>query len=43
MLVPSHDREVLYATTATQFAVAMPITSEEGWLVNDQGYLLVND
>jgi hypothetical protein len=39
---PNGVGQVLFAISPTKFSVAMPVTSNQGWLVNDQGILLVN-
>ena len=39
---PTGIGQVLFATEANQFHVVMPVTSQEGWLVNEDGILIVN-
>ena len=39
---PNDVGQLLFAIAADKFSVAMPVTSNQGWLVNDQGILLVN-
>lgn len=39
---PTGIGQVLFATEANQFHVVMPVTSPEGWLVNEDGILIVN-
>jgi hypothetical protein len=39
---PNQIGEVLFAITPDKFDVALPVTSNQGWLVNDDGLLLVN-
>jgi len=38
---PTQVGEVLYSVNGENFSVAIPLTSDQGWLVNDQGILLV--
>lgn len=40
--VPTGIGQVLFAIEDYRFRIAMPVTSNQGWLVNDQGILLVN-
>jgi hypothetical protein len=42
MPVPTQIGNVLFAISASQFSVAQPITTNEGWLVNEQGILIVS-
>jgi len=39
---PTMVGEVLFAVTANKFVQSLPITSYQGWLVNNQGYMLVS-
>ena len=40
---PTTLGQILFATTTGSFVAALPITTlNSGWLVNDQGYLLVS-
>ena len=40
--VPTSEGQVLIAITAAAFSVAQPLTSlEDGWLINNDGLLLV--
>lgn len=39
---PNGVGQVLFAISPTKFSVAMPVTSNQGWLINDDGILLVN-
>lgn len=41
--VPTGIGQVLFAIEANEFGVAMPVTSQEGWLVNEDGILIVNE
>ena len=34
--------EVLYSVNGTSFTARLPVTSDEGWLVNNDGILIVN-
>lgn len=38
---PTEQNQVLYAVTAEAFTEETPLTSEDGWLVNDLGHLMV--
>ena len=39
---PTAEGQILIAVTSTTFSVAQPLTSlEDGWLINDDGLLLV--
>lgn len=41
-LPPATDvGQVLFSVDGSTFTVRQPITTEEGWLVNDEGHLLV--
>lgn len=39
---PTAVGQLLFAVTTDQFSRVLPITSPNGWLVNDDGYLLVS-
>lgn len=39
---PNGVGQLLFAIAPNKFSVAMPVTSNQGWLINDQGILLVN-
>lgn len=39
---PNNMGELLFAVTVSRFAAALPITTQNGWLVNNDGYLLVS-
>lgn len=39
---PNGVGQVLFAIADNKFSVAMPVTSNQGWLINDQGILMVN-
>jgi len=38
---PVNIGQVLFAKTATTFSVEQPLTTAQGWLVNEEGTLLV--
>ncbi len=38
---PTQEGQVLFALTAAEFTVQLPLTGEYGWLVNDDGILMV--
>ena len=38
---PAEPNQVLYAVTAAEFTKETPLTSEDGWLVNDSGHMMV--
>jgi hypothetical protein len=40
---PNGIGQILMAIDGTRFIPAMPVTSIQGWLVNDEGILIVND
>ena len=41
-ITPTAVGEVLFAATPGQFVPSLPITTRNGWLVNNSGYLLVS-
>lgn len=41
-ITPTQIAETLFAATPGQFLPSVPITTRNGWLVNDVGYLLVS-
>ena len=40
--IPDNIGQVLFSIDGATFEVAQPVTSNQGWLVNDQGILIVN-
>lgn len=38
---PSQECQILFALTSTEFTPQLPLTSDGGWLVNDDGCLLI--
>ena len=41
MPIPTQEGQVLFAVSAAEFTVELPLTGEYGWLVNDDGILMV--
>jgi hypothetical protein len=39
--IPTQEGQVLFSVTSEEFSVATPLTADAGWLVNDDGILLV--
>lgn len=39
--VPDQVGQIIYSVDGATFTVEQPLTSDAGWLVNDEGHLLV--
>jgi hypothetical protein len=42
-VVPTRVGQILMSLDGATFVAVMPVTSDDGWLVNDEGYLLISE